>query len=307
MFAIDTRRKTDPKIKTVEWPTLLLAMGVYAAWGLVVFWLSAHSLGLAIVLTAVIVALHASLTHEAIHGHPFRSEALNEALVFPALGILYPYRRFRDTHRLHHQEPELTDPYDDPETNYLARRDWEGLPKATRALLGVNNTLFGRLLIGPAIGAVLFVIFDRRQALLDPSIRTSWLMWLPAVAVVVALVWVSPMPLWAYLAAAYMGQSIVRIRTYLEHQAHENPEGRTVIIDDRGVLGFLFLNNNLHAVHHAHPGIPWYNLRAAFLAERAQFLDRNEGYFFTSYGAIFRRYLFRAKDPVAHPLRRVKD
>jgi fatty acid desaturase len=112
------------------------------------------------------------------------------------------------------------------------------------------------------------------------------------------------MPVWAYLLAAYLGVSLLKIRTFLEHQAHERARGRTVIIEDRGPLALLFLNNNLHVVHHAHPRVPWYRLPALYRANRARFLGMNEGYRFGSYGEIFTRYLLRAKDPVPHPLLR---
>ena len=79
--------------------------------------------------------------------------------------------------------------------------------------------------------------------------------------------------------------------------------GRSVIIEDRGPLAFLFLNNNLHAVHHAHPRVAWYRLPALYRARRERFLAMNEGYRFASYAHVFRGYLFRQKDPVPHPLR----
>jgi fatty acid desaturase len=99
-----------------------------------------------------------------------------------------------------------------------------------------------------------------------------------------------------------MGLSILKIRTFLEHQAHERARGRTVIIEDRGILAFLFLNNNLHVVHHMHPRMPWYRLPGLYQENRARYLGRNGGYRYGSYGEIFRRYFLKAKDPVPHPL-----
>ncbi len=68
------------------------------------------------------------------------------------------------------------------------------------------------------------------------------------------------------------------------------------------MLAFLFLNNNLHVVHHMHPRMPWYRLPGLYRANKARYLGRNGGYRYDSYAEIFRRYLFRAKDPVPHPL-----
>ena len=111
----------------------------------------------------------------------------------------------------------------------------------------------------------------------------------------------SPMPVWAYLAACYLGLSLLKIRTFLEHQAHERAPGRTVVIEDRGPLALLFLNNNLHVVHHAHPQVPWYRLWGTYDANRGRYLGMNGGYRYRSYAEVFRLHLLRAKDPVAHP------
>jgi len=74
------------------------------------------------------------------------------------------------------------------------------------------------------------------------------------------------------------------------------------VIEDRGVLALLFLNNNLHVVHHMHPNVSWYRLPALYRANKARYLARNQGYVYRSYGQIFRLFLCRSKDPVAHPL-----
>jgi fatty acid desaturase len=136
----------------------------------------------------------------------------------------------------------------------------------------------------------------------------GWLWHLPAAAL--PLWWtlqVSALPLWAYLVAVYLGMSVLKIRTYLEHRAHELSRGRTVIIEDRGILALLFLNNNFHAVHHSHPQISWFDLPGFYAAKRARFVQMNEGYVYRSYAEIFRAYFWRAKDPVPHPLWSPKD
>ena len=56
-----------------------------------------------------------------------------------------------------------------------------------------------------------------------------------------------------------------------------------MIIEDRGPLALLFLNNNLHAVHHAHPRLPWYRLPGEYARRRDEFLRRNGGYRYGSY------------------------
>ncbi|WP_246082461.1 fatty acid desaturase [Rubellimicrobium rubrum] len=242
-----------------------------------------------------------------MHGHPFSAPMLNAALAFPALAQFVPYQRFRDTHLAHHQDATLTDPYDDPESHYLARGDWDGLPGWLRLVLDTNNTLVGRLFIGPIVGQTVWMGADWRAARSgNRRVIHGWLMHLPAVAMVVAVVLLSPMPLTAYLGASYLGLSLLKIRRFLEHQAHEKARGRTVVIDDRRALALLFLSNNLHAVHDLHPRVPWYRLPELYRADPQRHLSLNEGYRYPSYAEIFARHLLQAKDPVPHPLLRLE-
>lgn len=288
----------------VEGPTLLVLAATYGLWALATLWVAEWSVPLAMLLVALTAAQHSSLQHEVLHGHPTPWKWLNEALVFPALTVAIPYIRFRDSHLEHHRDANLTDPYDDPESNYLDPAVWEALPGWARAVLRVNNTLAGRILIGPMVGQITFVRSDYRAWRAGAQgIARAWIWHIPALALV--LIWMlalSPMPLWAWLLATYASLSILKIRTYLEHQAHERARGRTVVIADRGLLAFLFLNNNFHVVHHMHPKLPWYELPGLFAQNRDRYLGRNDGYYYRSYADIFRRYLFSAKDPVPHPL-----
>lgn len=290
--------------RAVEWPTLTLLGICYAVWGIGTTLAAGWFLPLGMVMVALAAALHSSLCHEALHGHPTRARWLNEALVFPALTLWIPYLRFRDTHLAHHQDSILTDPYDDPESNYLDAGVWERLSPVTQAILNLNNRLIGRLLIGPLVGQVAFMAGDWRAIRGgDRAVLRGWLWHIPALGLVVFwMAALGQMPVWAFLLSSYAALSILKIRTFLEHQAHLRARGRTVIIEDRGLLAFLFLNNNLHVVHHMHPKLPWYRLPALYFANRARYLARNDGYMFRSYAEVFRRYLFKAKDPVPHPL-----
>jgi fatty acid desaturase len=94
--------------------------------------------------------------------------------------------------------------------------------------------------------------------------------------------------------------SLIGIRSYCEHQWHDAPGHRTVIVE-RSWLGLLFLHNNLHAVHHGRPGLPWYQLPRAYEAERDYWHDVNGGYVYRGYHAIAWQYLFRHKEPLVHP------
>jgi fatty acid desaturase len=291
------------KARGIEWPTLGLLLLCYGGWAVSTLWAAALWLPLGMVLTVVFIALHSSLTHEALHGHPFENRLLNEALVFPCLGLFVPYMRFRDTHLAHHVDAILTDPYDDPESNYLDPVVWARLSRPVQRVLIFNNSLLGRLIVGPLVGQIAFMRADWRAIMAgDSAVLRGWLWQIPAIVPVMIWVSLSPMPIWAYLIAAYAGLSILKIRTFLEHRAHERASGRTVVIEDRGPLSWIFLNNNLHVVHHMHPKTAWYDLPALYAGNREKYLTRNDGYRYTSYAQVFRQYFWRAKDKVPHPL-----
>lgn len=286
-----------------EWPTLAMMGATWAVWLAATDPLWSVSPFLGVVVAGIAIAQYSSLQHEALHGHPFRDARLNAAVMTPALTLTVPYGRFRDTHLAHHHDPILTDPYDDPETNYLDPAVWAGLPRPVRALLRANNTLAGRVFIGPILGNALWLRGEARLLAGDaPGVRRAWGLHLMGLVPVVAWLWVAAMPWWGYLLAAWIGHGLLKVRTFLEHRAHDAARARTVVVEDRGPLALLFLNNNLHAVHHMHPGVAWYRLPALYAANRAHYLRRNEGYRYAGYGEVLRRYLWRGKDPVAHPL-----
>ena len=287
----------------VEWPTLILLLATYGVWALGTTLAYALSPLLAILLTGVAIGQFSSLQHEILHGHPFRSQALNEALVFPALTVTVPYGRFRDTHLAHHHDPILTDPYDDPESNYLDPVVWAQLPGWTKVLFRFNNTLFGRFTLGPILGNILWLVTESKLLRQNArGLRAAWALHLGGLALVALWLWFAAMPAWAYLLAAWLGHGLLKIRTFLEHRAHDIARARTVVIEDRGPLALLFLNNNFHAVHHMHPKVAWYRLPALYAANRDHYLRRNDGYVYRNYAQVIRSYLFRAKDPVPHPL-----
>jgi fatty acid desaturase len=296
-----SERATDtPRI---EWITLGLIVACYGGWIATLFGLTQISLLLACVAAMVVGALHSSLTHEVLHGHPFRSKALNEATMFLPLTLFIPYCRFRDTHLAHHRDSNLTDPYDDPESNFQDPQVWADMPGWKQVVMRINNTLLGRILIGPAIGQICFTVTDWRAIRAgDRSVLHAWLLHLPGLAIVLWVVALSAMPVWVYVVSAYGALGVLKIRTFLEHRAHEKSRARTVIIEDNGPLAWLFLYNSLHVVHHMHPGAPWYSLPSLYRAGRARYQACNDAYVYRSYAEIFRKYFLRAKDPVPHPL-----
>ncbi|WP_427927922.1 fatty acid desaturase [Agrobacterium cavarae] len=257
----------------------------------------------ACVLMGVAVALHSSLQHEVLHGHPTRSAKVNEALVFAPLGVFYPYRSYKRTHLQHHADERLTDPFDDPESYYRAMSDWETMPALLKRLLAWNNTLIGRVLIGPPLMVVGFTASEWHKIFKgDRKVIVAWTLHLagliPTLLVVSSLFGI---PLWLYIGvSAYLGVSIIAIRSYCEHQWAEQPDGRTIIVES-SILAPLFLYNNLHFVHHKLPTVAWYRLPSLYRAGRAEWQRMNEGYVFANYFEVFRAFAFKAKEPVVHP------
>ena len=120
-------RRGPAWIKNLRGRHLGLIIIVYVAWGLLLFigpwWGCGPSFGGCD--RAAIISAARGFTW----AYPFRSLAKNTAMAWVSLSVVIPYTRFRDTHLAHHYDPLLTDPYEDPETNYLDPVVWHGLPR----------------------------------------------------------------------------------------------------------------------------------------------------------------------------------
>lgn len=301
---ITADRPSPARRTTLEWPTLAVAALIYLGWGALTWFYHELPLWLVVPAAAYVVAWHGSLQHEAIHAHPTRRPWLNELLVFPNLWLWMPYRVYRDTHLAHHRDERLTDPLDDPESYYVTARQWERLGPVGRALMRFRNTVLGRLLIGPAIAAG--SLWWHEAGRLRRGNRRAWKAWgLNAAACAVVLGWVigiCDIPLLSYvLVFVWPAISLTLLRSFAEHRAEEDPEDRSVVVDAGWPLALLFLNNNLHWLHHHEPGVPWYDLPARYRERRDAILEANGNYRFRGYGEILGRYLLRPKEPVLHP------
>jgi len=288
----------------IEWQTWAVAFAVYAGFGLLTWFHHALPFWLLLPAGAFLVAWHGSLQHEVVHHHPTRSRRLNEALVLPSLWLWMPYRVYRDTHLAHHRDERITDPFDDPESYYITAAQWARYGFFTRTLLRFRNTLLGRLLVGPAV-AMYSLWRDQLPRVVRGERRAvhAWSIHLVGCSLVLA--WttgVCSIPFVEYVALiAYPGTSLTLLRSFAEHRAEEDPANRSVIVEAAWPLALLFLNNNLHALHHAQPGVPWYDLPARYRAERDRILAANGDYRFAGYGEIVRRYLLRPREDLVHP------
>lgn len=289
-----------------EWPTWLLLVGFYLAWALIVFHGQALGQLISIVLLVPLVVLWMSIQHELIHGHPTRWPAINKVLGFLPFAVWYPYDIYRDTHLAHHNDEVLTVPGQDPESRYVTSRSWVQSPRYMKTLLWVNKTLGGRLIIGAPLA--LMTLASTAFGGLLHSERSSWRMWLIhllSVGVLLGLVeQYSAISAVQYVFLVSLpALSISMIRSFYEHRPSTLPEHRTVINESSGLLSWLFLNLNLHLVHHDLPGLPWFYLPQVYRARREQWIARNNGYVIHGYFQLLQRHLINPVDCPRHPAR----
>lgn len=256
------------------------------------------------------IAWHGSLQHEIIHGHPTRWRGVNRALGFVPLSLWIPFARYRAMHLCHHRDERLTDPLDDPESFYWTEADWARLSPLARGLVEAQTCLAGRLVIGPAWSITRFLWAEAKAiGAGDKALAGVWARHLLGCAVVIAWLWsVCGLGVLEYLAIfVYPGTALLLIRSFAEHKAEGSVDKRTAIVEGSPVLGLLFLNNNLHAAHHAHPTLPWYRLPAWYRDNRAALLGANGGLLYDGYREVFRRFFVAPHDRPAHPLGRAPD
>lgn len=292
--------------KRAEGPTWLVVLAVYGGWAMLTWNFNALPWWVALPLGGWLVAWHGSLQHEILHGHPTRSRFFNQALALPPLGLWMPYPIYRDSHLRHHRTGRLTCPFDDPESYYLTAGRWRRMSRPVRSALVFNNTLLGRLTLGPAITLIRFWGAEIRRLLSgERAAITVWLgHGLAAAPVLYWLIAVCGIPFWSYfLLAVYPGLSLTLMRSYAEHRPADQQHHRTAIVEADPLTRLLYLNLNLHVVHHEQPDLPWYHLPAAYRADRQGVLQRNGGYLFAGYGEMARRFLFTPKDLPVLPAR----
>lgn len=286
-----------------EWPTWGLVAGVYASWLLLV--LAWPLLGYwTLPPLILVVVLHQSLQHELIHGHPTRWPRVNALLAYPPLGLWFPFPLYRDSHLAHHRRENLTDPDLDPESRYVGGEVWERRGQAGRALLWLDKTLLGRVLVGPVLSLHGMLEFEvRRCRRGERGVQGVWLIHLTlCTGLLLAIHGLSGMPLAVYvLGVAWPALALALIRSFYEHRPALDPAQRCVLNESGGALRWLFLNNTLHLVHHDLPGLPWYLIPRVYRARRSAYQARSGGFVFSGYRELGRRFAWRAVDAPRHP------
>ena len=295
------------KSDAVEWPTAALAVLIYGGWMGLTYAFAMLPLVVSVPAAAWLIAWHSSLQHEVVHGHPTRWRALNKAVGFVPLSLWLPFARYRAIHLCHHQDERLTDPLDDPESYYWTAEDWAALSCAERFIVRLQTRLLGRLTIGPAWSMIRYWRSEVRAIANGvPGVGRVWAHHLAGCAAIIGWTWgVCGITPWVYaLAFVYPGTALLMLRSFAEHRAEDAVSRRTAIVEGSPVFGLLFLNNNLHAAHHARPTLPWYRLPQWYRRHREALIEANGGLVYSGYRDVARRYWISGHDRPTHPFGR---
>jgi fatty acid desaturase len=106
------------------------------------------------------------------------------------------------------------------------------------------------------------------------------------------------------LLVIYPSMSLSHVRSFAEHRADVDSRLRTRVVEASPLWALIFLNNNLHIAHHAHPRLPWYQLPRAWRRIRRS-VDDSRLVFRGGYRQVVRKYLFRPYISPEHPASRL--
>ena len=291
-------------VPAIEWPTVALLATCIGGWLALTQLYGELSLWVLAPCIAALLTLHSSVQHEIVHGHPTRWSLFNRALGVVPLSLWIPFERYRALHLVHHLNERLTDPFDDPESNYWTPDTWQALSRLEQRMIAAQRTLLGRMAIGSWWRMGRFLRHEAVAFVRDePGVRVAWTVHLLAATPVVLWITVAcGIPLWLYvLVAVIPGNAILLVRSFAEHRARPGVRERTAIVENSWLLGPLFLFNNLHALHHEEPWLPWYRYHGRYRAVRDRLLADNGGLVYSTYFDVARRFMLRPYDELMHP------
>jgi fatty acid desaturase len=297
-------RHPTQKFFQVDGPTWLVALALYGAWVLLVWFNARLPWWVITPVGAYLVAWHFSLQHEAIHSFRGVPAWLRFAVAFPPLGLWFPYPLYRKSHTTHHRDINLTIPGVDTESYYVRQADWANMGRLKQRVLMFNQTMAGRLLIGPILRLWSLAGKETRRVRQgDYSHLRHWRVHVVAVGV---LFWfiseVCGFPWWQYcLLVAYPGLSLGLLRAFTEHRAAEDSQERTASVESNAIFGLMYLYNNLHVAHHLKPAMPWYEIPRFYRENRHELLASNGDFVYRGYTVLARRYFLTPVFSPVHP------
>lgn len=284
-------------------PTWVVAIVLYSAWAALIWWHERLTWWVVAPVGTYLVAWHFSLQHEAIHSFRSAPKWLRWAVVMPPLGLWLPFPLYEAAHRKHHQNTHLTQPGVDTESFYVRQADWPRLSPLRRWMLQANLTLAGRVLLGPLLRLEKLALREaERLRGGDLSHVPHWIVHGVLVAALIWFITAAGMKWWQYvLFIAWPAFGLGWVRSFAEHRYGARPGERTAITESNAFWSLLFLNNNLHAVHHVFPRMPWWQIPAYWREHREQILAHNGNLYFRGYGEVARRWLLKPIFSPPHP------
>jgi fatty acid desaturase len=302
---IDVPHTSEKPLSSLDFATIGVAGAVYGGF-LVLTWYFQHlPLWFAGPIGAVLLAWHGSLQHETIHGHPTPSRRFNAWVAGPPLAVWIPYRIYRTTHLKHHRHGgrHLSEVSRDPESFFLLPGTLARSGRFRRALYLTHCTLIGRLTFGPALSIGRLWTAEARKVL--GGDRPRGIIWARhSIGVAFVLLWIAGachISIWVYVMfVIYPSASLSHLRSFTEHRADSDPSLRTTAVEAHPIWALMFLNNNLHIAHHAHPKLPWHQLPHAWHQMRAS-ADAAGLVFTRGYRQVAGKFLFRPVMSVEHP------
>lgn len=286
-----------------EWPTWLLWLTIMGSWLLVVGHFARWPLWLSTPVLILLGAWYMSLQHELTHGHPTRNATINRLLGLLPLAVWYPFDIYKTNHLIHHNDPDLTLPDVDTESNYVSRAAAQHLSPVQLWLKRSQRTVLGRVIIGPAL-----VILELGKALVQGVAKGDFSM-VRVAAVHVPLLFImlwglaqlgGISPAYYCFVVGYFALGVAMLRSLYEHRPAALPEHRTVVNEASLFWRLLYLNNNYHVVHHAFPGLAWYRIPAVYRAHRAAYQEHNGAFVLPGYLFLIRRFAWRPVDSTIH-------
>jgi len=263
-------------VQTLSVPSNLKALlDAVFVWGVIVVAMTAahvidrwYVYALAIVVIGGRQNALATLGHEGWHGLLFTSRRLNHTVgawfySYP-LGILYFHDR--DRHLRHHRD--VGHDYDPDWINYTSG----GRESAGRVLAYLASLLFGRLLFSTLVSIVTKgrprIGVESREK--SAAVLGELFPVLACQAMLLALMTLASHRWWSYpllwmLPLATFAGFFANFRALIEHVVTRDdvaPEARLRDIAAGPIERFFISPShfNYHALHHAHPSIPHYNL-----------------------------------------------
>src|SRR5262249_33713972 len=175
---------------------------------------------------------------------------------------------------------------------------WDRLGPILQGILEFNNSVIGRLLIGPIISLVLFSSSELKTiAKGDLKHVPAWALHMVLIgALMYWVVSICGISFWEYLFCfAYPGMSLSLLRSYYEHKPAANQKEASAIVETSIPFQILFLNNSFHYVHHRLPNLPWYYIRGVYEKNRDEVLRENGDFVFKGYRDLFKKYALKPK------------